>query len=118
MWVGRFTDERLLGPETGLYLGVRADQEKQAARRRAAEQDQDGVARQDRLPDRQALLRGVPLLYQRVPPPSLPIKSSYLYFQLDPKGDAWETVKMAKNVAVYVPPDVPNVALEMLGLRD
>ena len=63
-------------------------------------------------------LRGVPLLYQRVPPASLPIKNSYLYFQLDPNGDAWETVKAAKNVAIYVPPDVPNVSLEMLGLRD
>jgi type VI secretion system protein ImpJ len=117
MWVGRFTDERLLGPETGLYLGVRADQEEQ---RLAAElPSKIKMASLDKIDFLIAnALRGVPLLYQRVPPPSLPIKSSYLYFQLDPKGDAWETVKMAKNVAVYVPPDVPNVALEMLGLRD
>jgi predicted component of type VI protein secretion system len=57
-------------------------------------------------------------VYQRVPPPSLPIKSSYLYFQLDPNGEAWETVKSAKNVAVYVAPDVVNPSLELLGLRE
>ena len=54
-------------------------------------------------------LRGVPLLYQRVAPPSLPVKGSYLYFQLDPNGDAWETVRAAKNVALYVPPDIAGV---------
>ena len=117
IWLGQLTDERLLLPDTGLYLGVRADQEEQ---RLAA--DLPGkikIASLDKIDFIIAnALRGVPLLYQRVPPASLPIKSSYLYFQLDPKGDAWETVRAARNVAVYVPPDVPNVSLEMLGLRD
>lgn len=117
MWTGRITDERMVAPGAGLYLGVRADQEEQ---RLAA--DLPGkikIASLDKIDFLIAnALRGVPLLYQRVPPPSLPIKNSYLYFQLDPNGDAWETVKAAKNVAIYVPPDVPNVSLEMLGLRD
>jgi type VI secretion system protein ImpJ len=117
MWMGRFTDERLLGPGTGLYLGVRADAEEQ---RLAADlPNKIKIASLDKIDFLIAnALRGVPLIYQRVPPPSLPVKNSYLYFQLDPTGDAWETVKAAKNLAVYVPPDVPNPSLELLGLRE
>jgi type VI secretion system protein ImpJ len=117
MWTGRIADERLVAPGAGLYLGVRADQEEQ---RLAA--DLPGkikIASLDKIDFLIAnALRGVPLIYQRVPPSSLPIKNSYLYFQLDPNGDAWETVRAAKNVAIYMPPDVPNVSMELLGLRD
>jgi type VI secretion system protein ImpJ len=117
LWVGRILDERLVGPGTGLYLGIRADAEEQKL---AAElPSKIKIASLDKIDFLIAnALRGVPLLYQRVPPPSLPIKGSYLYFQLDPNGDAWETVKAAKNVAVYVAPDVPNPSLELLGLRE
>lgn len=116
-WVGRITDERLVSPGAGLYLGVRADLEEQ---RLAAElPGKIKIASLDKIDFLIAhALRGVPLQYLRVPPPSLPVKGSYLYFQLDPNGDAWETVKAARNVAIYVPPDVPNVSLEMLGLRE
>lgn len=117
IWLGQLTDERLLLPDTGIYLGVRADQEEQKL---AAElPSKIKIASLDKIDTLIAhALRGVPLIYQRVPPASLPVKNNYLYFQLDPKGDSWETVKAAKNVAIYVPPDVPNVSLEMLGLRD
>jgi type VI secretion system protein ImpJ len=117
IWLGQFVDERLLLPDTSLYLGVRADQEETKL---AAElPTKIKIASLDKIDTLIAhALRGVPLIYQRVPPASLPVKNNYLYFQLDPKGDSWETVKAAKNVAIYVPPDVPNVSLEMLGLRD
>ncbi len=117
MWLGRFTDERLLGPGTGLYLGIKADIEEQ---RLASELPAKAkLASLDAIDSLIAnALRGVPLIYQRVPPPSLPIKSSYLYFQLDPKGAAWETVRSARTVAIYVPPDIAGVSLEMLGLRE
>jgi len=117
MWSGRIVDDRLVGPGYGIFLGVRADQEEQ---RLAAELPAKvKIASLDKIDFLIAnALRGVPLIWQRVPPASLPVKNSYLYFQLDPQGDAWETVKAAKNVAIYVPPDVPNVSLEMLGLKD
>jgi type VI secretion system protein ImpJ len=115
-WVGRITDERMLAPDTGLFLGVRADVEEQRlaasvpAKIKIASLDMIDVLIANALP-------GVPLIYQRVPPQSLPIKGSFLYFQLDPRGDAWDTVRNARSIAVYVPPDVPGVQLEMLGLR-
>lgn len=117
MYVGRLPDPRLVEPGCVLYLGVRADLEEQ---RLASEMPGKlKVASLDKIDFLIAnALRGVPLVYQRIPPASLPVKSSYLYFQLEAIGDAWETVRAAKNVAVYVPPDVPNPALELLGLRD
>lgn len=115
-WVGRIVDERLLAPDTGLYLGVRADVEEQ--RLAAALPGKIKIASLDMIDVLIAnALPGVPLLYQRVPPPSLPVKGNFLYFQLDPRGDAWETVRTARSIAVYVPPDVPGVQLELLGLR-
>lgn len=115
-WVGRIADERMLGPDTGLYLGVRADIEEQ--RLAAAVPTKLKVASLDMIDVLIAnALPGVPLIYQRVPPPSLPVKGSFLYFQLDPKGDAWETVRTARSVAIYVPPDIPGIQLELLGLR-
>lgn len=117
MWVGRITDERLIGTGANLYLGVRAELEEQ---RLASElPSKIKIASLDKIDFLIAnALRGVPMIYQRVPPASLPIKNSYLYFQLDPKGDAWETVRAAKNLAIYVPPDVPGASLELLGLRE
>ena len=113
----RLPDPRLVEPGCALYLGVKADLEEQ---RLASEMPgKVKVASLDKIDFLIAnALRGVPLVYQRIPPASLPVKSSYLYFQLEAVGDAWETVRAAKNVAVYVPPDVPNPALELLGLRD
>jgi type VI secretion system protein ImpJ len=117
MYVGHLNDPRLVEPGMGLYLGVRADLEEQ---RMAV--DLPGkvkIASIDKIDFLIAnALRGVPLRYQRVAPASLPIKGSYLYFQLDPVGDAWETVRAAKNIAVYVPPDVPSPSVELLGLKE
>jgi type VI secretion system protein ImpJ len=117
MYVGRITDPRMVEAGAGLYLGIRAEMEEQ---RLAAElPGKIKIASLDKIDFLIAnALRGVPLLYQRVSPASLPVKGSYLYFQLDPNGDAWETVRAAKNVAIYVPPDIPGVSLEMLGLRE
>ena len=117
LWTGRIADERLVGPGTVLYLGVRADVEEQKLAVEAPIKVK--IASLDKIDFIIAnALRGVPLTYQRVPPPTLPIKSSFLYFQLDPKGDAWETVRAAKTIGVYLPPDITNASLELLGLRD
>lgn len=117
MWAGRIVDERLVNAGTSLFLGVRADTDEQ---RLAAELPAKiKVASLDTIDFLIAnALRGVPLRYERVPPPSLPIKGSYLYFLLEPTGDAWEKIRAAKTVALYVPPDVPGASLELLGLRD
>lgn len=117
LYVGRVQDPRLLEAGAGLYLGIRADMEEQ---RLASEMPAKvKIAAIDKIDYLISMaLRGVSLNYQRVPPASLPVKGSYLYFQLEPVGDVWETVRAAKNLAIYIPPDVPNASLELLGLRE
>jgi type VI secretion system protein ImpJ len=117
LYVGRIQDPRLLEPNAALYLGVRAEVEEQRlvtelpAKMKIASLDKIDFLIAN-------ALRGVPANFVRVPPAALPVKASFLYFQLDSNSDAWETVKGAKNVAIFAPPDFPGIALELLGLRE
>jgi type VI secretion system protein ImpJ len=64
---------------------------------------------------RQAL-PGVPLTYAPSPPGAIPVKLNYQYFSLSQGGDAWEAVLRARNLAAYVPADLPNPELELFIL--
>ena len=64
---------------------------------------------------RQAL-PGVPLTYVASPPGAIPIKLNYQYFSLSQAGAAWEAVQRARNLAAYVPGDLPNPQLELIIL--
>ena len=64
---------------------------------------------------RQAL-PGVPLTYVASPPGAIPIKLNYQYFSLSQSGVAWEAVQRARNLAAYVPGDLPNPQLELIIL--
>jgi type VI secretion system protein ImpJ len=64
---------------------------------------------------RQAL-KGVPLTYVPSPPNSIPVKMNYQYFSLNPFGGAWESVRRARNFAVYVPADFLNPQMELIVL--
>jgi type VI secretion system protein ImpJ len=117
LYVGRIQDPRLLEPNAALYLGVRAEVEEQRlvtelpAKMKIASLDKIDFLIAN-------ALRGVPVNFVRVPPAALPVKASFLYFQLDSNSDAWETIKGAKNVAIFAPPDFPGITLELLGLRE
>ena len=62
---------------------------------------------------RQAL-PGMPMLHVPSPPGSIPIKLNYQYFSLNQSGVAWEAVQRARNIAAYVPGDIPNPQLELI----
>jgi type VI secretion system protein ImpJ len=64
---------------------------------------------------RQAL-PGVPLTYVASPPSAIPVKLNYQYFSLSQAGVAWEAVQRARNLAAYVPGDLPNPQLELIIL--
>ena len=64
---------------------------------------------------RQAL-PGVPLVHLQAPPNSIPIKMSYEYFSLSQNGVAWEAVGRSRNLAAYVPSDIPNPEMELVIL--
>jgi type VI secretion system protein ImpJ len=64
---------------------------------------------------RQAL-PGVPLTYVPLPPAAIPVRVNYHCFSLSPGGTAWDGVLRARNLAVYIPADLPNPQLELLIL--
>jgi type VI secretion system protein ImpJ len=61
-------------------------------------------------------LPGVPLTYVASPPSAIPIKLNYQYFSLSQSGVAWEAIQRARNLAAYVPSDLPNPQLELIIL--
>jgi type VI secretion system protein ImpJ len=64
---------------------------------------------------RQAL-PGMPLTHVPRPPSSIPIKLNYQYFSLNQSGVAWDAVVRARNLAAYVPGDIPNPEMELVIL--
>ncbi|HWB83592.1 MAG TPA: type VI secretion system baseplate subunit TssK [Bryobacteraceae bacterium] len=61
-------------------------------------------------------LPGVPLTYVASPPSAIPVKLNYQYFSLSQGGPAWEAIQRARNLAAYVPADLPNPQLELIIL--
>jgi type VI secretion system protein ImpJ len=62
---------------------------------------------------RQAL-PGVTLTYVPSPPSAIPVKLNYHYFSLNQSGGAWEAIVRSRNLAAYVPADLPNAQMELL----
>ena len=114
MYVGRIQDARLLTTGAGLFLGMRADLDTQILiaemprKIKIASLDQIDVLLTTALP-------GVKLRFLSVPPAGLRFVSDRLYFQLETTGDLWEGVQGAKNIAIFMPPDLPGLSLELLG---
>ncbi len=64
---------------------------------------------------RQAL-PGVPLSHVPSPPNAIPVKMNYQYFSLSQTGVAWEAVGRSRNIAAYVPGEIPNPVMELIIL--
>jgi type VI secretion system protein ImpJ len=64
---------------------------------------------------RQAL-PGIGLTHVPKPPGSIPVKLNYQYFSLNQSGVVWEAVGRARNLAAYVPGDLPSPQLELIIL--
>jgi type VI secretion system protein ImpJ len=62
---------------------------------------------------RQAL-PGVAMHHVPSPPSALPVKLNHHYFLLDRSGSEWEAIRMARNLAAYVPSDFPEPVLELV----
>lgn len=61
-------------------------------------------------------LPGIELKHLSNPPSAIPVKLKYQYFSLNQAGPAWEAVRRARNLAAYVPEDLPKPELELLIL--
>ena len=62
---------------------------------------------------RQAL-PGLAMAHVAQPPSQVPVKLDFLYFALDRRGPAWDAVMRARNLAVYVPAELPQARLELV----
>jgi type VI secretion system protein ImpJ len=64
---------------------------------------------------RQAL-PGVSLTHVPKPPSAVPVKLNCQYFSVGMSGGAWEAITRARNLAAYVPGDLPAPSLELIIL--
>jgi type VI secretion system protein ImpJ len=62
---------------------------------------------------RQALA-GLELAHVAQPPAGVPVKLDFLYFAVRRAGPAWDAVVRARNLAVYVPAEIPDARLELV----
>jgi type VI secretion system protein ImpJ len=98
-----------------VYLAIHADVKPDELLRRVPQLLKISSADQiDRLIKR--ALAGVALSHVANPPSALPVRLEYQYFALEMTGPDWEAIKVARNLAVYVPSDLPNPRLELILL--
>ena len=63
-------------------------------------------------------LSGVRLTHAPKPPTEIlaKLRLKYQYFSLNQSGTAWESIRKSRNLAAFVPSDLPNPKLELLIL--
>jgi len=100
---------------TRLYLAVAAEAGEAAIIQKVPQLVKVGSANQIDSLINQAL-SGVRLTHVPKPPAEIPVKLKYQYFSLNQAGTAWESIRKSRNLAAYVPSDLPNPNLELLIL--
>ena len=100
---------------TKFYLAVCADMPEADLVKRAPQLIKVCSSTQIEQLVRQAL-SGMQLTHAVKPPASIPVKLDYQYFSLNQAGVAWDTVQKGRNLAAYVPSDIPNPQLELIIL--
>ncbi len=117
LYVGQVEDPRLFERESSFFLAATSDMEKDQLLRdlprkvKIASQSQIDTIIELALP-------GVRPVFTQDPPVAIPRKPNFFYFKLDASGDAWDSIKGAKNVAIYAPADMPGLSFELVGLRE
>lgn len=63
-------------------------------------------------------LPGLPLTHLSVPPAAISPKVTTQYFAITKSGPCWDHIMQTKEVAVYVPGEIPHAELELLVILD
>jgi type VI secretion system protein ImpJ len=61
---------------------------------------------------------GVELIYEPVPPTTIPVKPGFKYYHLNASGRWWETICKAKSLALYLPDEFPELKVELVAVRE
>ena len=104
-------DRYLEAPEW--YLALKADLPPQELIRRVPQLLKVSSANEIDQLIKQAL-PGLELVHVANPPGAIPIRVGHQYFRLNKSGPAWQGVARARNVAAYVPAELPNPEVQML----
>jgi type VI secretion system protein ImpJ len=104
-------DKYLAAPQ--LYLAVKSEVEQSELVSKAPQlvkvssgDDVDRLIKQ--------ALPGLELTHSPNPPSAVPVKLGYQYFRISKSGAEWEHVKLARNVAAYIPSDFPEPQVELV----
>lgn len=96
-----------------LFLAVKADLDPADTAKRvpqlvkiSASDRVDGLIKQ--------ALPGLQLAFVERPPSTLPVRLDYCYFELSRSGPEWDAISLARNLAVYVPSELPSAQLELI----
>jgi type VI secretion system protein ImpJ len=61
-------------------------------------------------------LPGIPLVPETAPPQGIPAKAGFKYFRLHQSGDIWEQIQNSRTLALHMPPDLPQLKLELVAI--
>lgn len=100
---------------TGAYLAVKSSVSTEELVRRFPQLAK--VSSGDRIEHliKQAL-PGIGMRALTNPPEQIPVKLGRTYFELERRGDDWDAVARARNLAAYVPSDFPGAEIELVLL--
>jgi hypothetical protein len=62
-------------------------------------------------------LPGLTLTHAIPPPAPIPTRGGYHYFNLEKEGRYWDRINKAKNIAIFVPSDIPEPKLELYAVK-
>mgnify|MGYP006277326323 CR=1 FL=1 len=57
---------------------------------------------------------GLPIRHVPSPPSAVPVRLDHQYFVLDRSGEDWEAIRQSRNLAVWVPGDLPEPSVELV----
>ncbi len=116
LYQGR-ADDAALFAEAELFLAVRAEVGESELITEV--QHKGKVASPDQIDALiAAALPGIPLVHAPRPPAALPLRTGTVYFRLEPGASAWDGVRGSGSIALYLPIAAPDLACELLALKE
>ncbi|MHC4780246.1 MAG: type VI secretion system baseplate subunit TssK, partial [Planctomycetota bacterium] len=63
-------------------------------------------------------LRGLDLKYQAIPNKLIPVQPGYHYFELVKDGDHWTAIDSTGSIALFLPPEFPDLHVELMAIKE
>lgn len=63
-------------------------------------------------------LRGLDVTYRPVPPKLIPVQPGCHYFEFGKEGEHWAAIEGSGSIALHVPPEFPDLHLELMVVKE